>query len=85
MRKLNDKEKALEDMYIQNPIKFSTEIERVHKETGESYIESVIQYCAEESIDLDMVAKLITTNLKEKIEAEASRLNFLPKTGVLPL
>ena len=53
MRKLNDEEKSLEAKYIQNPIKFSIAIEKNRKEAGSTYIESIIQYCTENNIDLD--------------------------------
>tara|TARA_Y100000034_G_scaffold47109_1_gene58010 strand:+ start:172 stop:429 length:258 start_codon:yes stop_codon:yes gene_type:complete len=85
MRKLNEEEQKLETKYIQNPIKFSTAIEKFRKESGGSYIESIIQYCIENSIDLEVVGKLVTSNLREKVEAEATSLNFLPKTGILPI
>ena len=85
MRKLSDEEKSLESKYIQNPIKFSTAIEKVKKEVGSTYIESIIQYWNENNIDLDVVGNLVTSNLREKIEAEATSLNFLPKGGVLPI
>ena len=39
----------------------------------------------ENNIDLDVVGILVTSNLREKIEAEATSLNFLPKGGVLPI
>ena len=85
MKKLNDEEKSLESKYIQNPIKFSTAIEGVRKKVGGSYIESIIQYSVDNDIDLEVVGNLVTSNLREKIEAEATSLNFLPKGGVLPI
>ncbi len=84
MKELTEVE-LLERELIQNPIKFTIAIEKVKRELGTTYIESIIHYCEENSIELDIVGDLVTNNLKEKIQAEATYLNFLPKTGVLPI
>ena len=73
------------EKYIQNPTKFSIAIEGVKKETELSYIDSIIYYCKENSIELNIVGDLVTANLKEKVEAEARNLNFLPRGGILPI
>ena len=73
------------EKYIQNPTKFSIAIEGVRKETDLSYMDSIIHYCRENSIELNIVGDLVTANLREKVEAEARNLNFLPKGGVLPI
>ena len=73
------------EKYIQNPTKFSIAIEGVRKETDLSYMDSIIHYCRENSIELNIVGDLVTANLREKVEAEARNLNFLTKGGVLPI
>ena len=81
---LTDEEQLMEEL-IQNRSKFTTAIEKIRKDFGISYIDSIIHYCDEHEIELNIVDSLVTPNLKEKIEAEAVQLNFLPRGGVLPI
>jgi len=66
---------------------FSYEIERIAKENGLSYMDSVVWYCEKNSVEIELAAKLVSSALKSKIKIEAESLNFLPKsnTGKLPL
>lgn len=64
---------------------FGIIIEKLVKEKNMSYMDAVIHYCEENDIDLQHINKLISKPLKEKISVEAQKLNFLPKTGALPL
>ena len=64
---------------------FGIIIEKLVKEKNMSYMDAVIHYCEENDIDLQYINKLISKPLKEKISVEAQKLNFLPKTGALPL
>ena len=64
---------------------FGIIIEKLVKEKNMSYMDAVIHYCEENDIDLQHINKLISKPLKEKISVEAQKLNFLPKTGELPL
>ena len=64
---------------------FGIIIEKLVKEKNMSYMDAVIHYCEENDIDLQHINKLISNPLKEKISVEAQKLNFLPKTGALPL
>jgi hypothetical protein len=62
--------------------KFSQEIESMVNSNEEiSYIDAIIEFCEKNSIDLEMVPKLISKPLKEKIKYEAMNLNFLKKTS----
>ena len=70
---------------LQTPKKFSLEIENIAKEKRISHMDAVIHYCYENDIEPDTVGRLITKSLKEKIEANARDLNFLPKCAQLPL
>ena len=64
---------------------FTLEIENIAKEKQITHMEAVLYYCNEEGIDPDSVAYLISKGLKEKIEANARALNFLPKQAQLPV
>jgi len=49
-----------------------------------SYIDAIVHLCDQNKIEMEDVNKFINSTLKEKIEAEAMRLNFLPKANALP-
>lgn len=61
------------------PEKFSIEIERYVLENKCNYIEGIVLYCEENEIEIDVVPKLISKPLKEKIKNDAVDLNFLRK------
>ena len=61
--------------------KFSLEIENIVKDSNLNYIEAVLQFCEDKSIELDGVNKLISKPLKEKLKYDAQRLNFMNKTS----
>tara|TARA_B100000073_G_scaffold280074_1_gene240606 strand:+ start:1379 stop:1591 length:213 start_codon:yes stop_codon:yes gene_type:complete len=69
-----------------NSKEFSLEIEKIVREKKDlTYMDAVIWYCEQNDIDVATVNPLISKTLKQKIEMEAQKLNFLPKTGVLPV
>jgi hypothetical protein len=67
--------------------KFAEEIESLVLQTKMNYIDAIVQYCDDNSIELDTVNKLVSKPLKEKLRYEATELNFLKKTtrAKLPL
>ena len=64
---------------------FSLEIENIAKEKRISHMEAVLWYCTKQGIEPDTVGSLISKSLKEKIEANARELNFLPSQAQLPV
>ena len=64
---------------------FSMNIEKIVLEKKISHMDAVIWYCEQEGIESDTVNRLISKSLKEKIEANARELNFLPKHAQLPI
>ena len=70
---------------MQTPKTFSLEIEKVAKDKGINHMDAVIWYCQKNNLEPDSVGRLITKGLKEKIEANARDLNFLPKQAQLPI
>tara|TARA_B100001778_G_C18238842_1_gene472401 strand:+ start:407 stop:619 length:213 start_codon:yes stop_codon:yes gene_type:complete len=70
---------------MQTPKTFSLEIENIAKEKKISHMDAVLYYCEKNDMEPDSVSRLITKGLKEKIEANARELNFLPKTATLPI
>ena len=69
-----------------NSKEFSLEIEKIVQERrGISYMDAILRYCEENELDPGTVAPIITKTLKDKITIEAQNLNYIPKTGQLPL
>ena len=67
--------------------KFAEEIESFVRQHNLSYIDSIVEYCEKNNIDIESVSKLISKPLKERLKCEAMELNFLKKTtrAKLPL
>ncbi len=59
--------------------KFTKLIEETVKDHKSSYMDAVIHICEKVDVDLEDVRRFISPVIKEKIEAEAMRLNFLPR------
>ena len=77
----NELEKVLENKFF-CPSRFAQEIEvLVQMNEDMNYIDAIIHFCEQNSIDLESVPKLISKPLKEKIKYEAMELNFLKKTS----
>ena len=62
--------------------KFTEEIETIVKDNKNmKYIDAIVFFCENNNLDVEVVPKLISKPLKEKIKAEAMELNFLKKTS----
>ena len=64
---------------------FTLVIENIVKEKNITHMDAVLWYCQKEEIELEAVGSLVSKGLKEKIEANARELNFLPKQAQLPI
>ena len=66
---------------------FSQFIEKQSFENGIPCLDILLDYCVKKDIEMESVAVLLTTSLKEKIRAEAEELNMLTRKsgGKLPL
>ena len=60
---------------------FSIHVEKQAKETQVSCMDVLVEYCIKRDLDIESVATIITSSLKEKIKAEAEQLNMLKKRG----
>ena len=77
----NELEKVLEKKFF-CPSRFAQEIETlVQVNKNMNYIDAIVHFCDQNSIDLESVPKLIPKPLKEKIKYEAQELNFLKSTS----
>ncbi len=60
-------------------------IENIVKEKDITHMDAVLWYCEQEGLELEGINSLISKALKEKIEANARELNFLPRQAKLPI
>jgi hypothetical protein len=72
--------KALEEKFLCSD-KFSQKIETIVRDNKVSYIDAIVQFCEENSVEVETIPKLISKPLKEKLKYEAMQLNFLKKTS----
>jgi hypothetical protein len=63
--------------------KFSKLVEAVVINKSLSYMEAILHLCEENDIDPEDVRKFISPIIRDKLEAEAMNLNFLPKQNTL--
>ena len=77
--------KDLESDQFLTKTKFTKLVEKVVKDHRSSYMDAIIHLCEEVDVDLEDVRRFISPVIREKLEAEAMRLNYLPKQNMLPL
>jgi len=70
---------------LNTPKIFALKIEDIVKEKEISHMEAVLWYCNDQDIEPDTVKGMVSKPLKEKIEANARELNFLPRQAQLPI
>ena len=65
---------------------FSQHIEKQAGVIGIPCMDMLVDYCLKRDIEMESVATLLTSSLKDKIRAEAEELNLLKrKGGKLPI
>ena len=65
--------------------KFGKLVEDVVMSHKSSYMDAVLHLCDTHEIELEEVRKFISPVIKNKLEAEAMNLNFLPRGNTLPI
>jgi|TARA_B110000977_G_scaffold197893_1_gene281558 hypothetical protein len=75
----------MSDTTSHTPKTFSLEIEKISFHKRVTHLEAISIYCEQLGIEPVTTAKLLTKNLKEKVEANARDLNYLPKSAKLPM
>lgn len=75
----------LEELAVMTPKKFAMMIEGMVSEGNITYMDAILEYCEQNQMEPDTIAPLISKPLKEKIEADARELNFLPRVATLPI
>ena len=64
---------------------FSMEIEDIVHKENLSYMDAIVFAATTKNIEPEAAALLLNDNIKDKLEAEARDLNFLPKVSKLPI
>lgn len=81
MKQSEELKKELEKKFL-CPDKFAREIEMLVSQRDDlNYITAITEYCESNNIDIEAAPKLISKTLKEKIQGDAHKLNFLKKTS----
>lgn len=74
-----------EVLMFKNSNEFSLHIENVVASKRINYMDAVLEYCKENHIEPEDIAKLINRSLKDKIEMDFRELNYLPKQAQLDI
>lgn len=73
----------LEDNFLTKQ-KFSKLVEQTVRQLNISYMETIIHLSEEHKIELDDMKRYLSPVIKDKLEAEARNLNYLPRENTLP-
>lgn len=73
---------TLEETFLTKS-KFSKLVESTVIEKRLSYMDAILWLCEQHNIEPEDIKKFINPIVKGKLEAEARRLNFLPRTNEL--
>ena len=65
------------ELNLPTPSNFSKEIEVIVVENNLSYLDAVLHYCEHNKLDYDLVKRLLTKPLKEKIGVCGKELNLM--------
>jgi hypothetical protein len=72
-----------EESNFMNKKKFTKMVEDCVRKESMSYMDTVVYLCEQNNLEIEDVKKYIAISIKEKIEVEAMKLNFLEKSGSL--
>ena len=67
------------------PKKFAIIVDELVRTKNLTHMEAILYYCEQNLIEPDTINKWIDRSLKEKLQADAEALNYLPKTSSLPV
>ena len=72
----------IEDKFLTKS-KFTKLIEKTVSDLSIPYMEAILHVCDKNGIEPEDVKKFVSPVIKNKVEAEAMNLNFLPKQNTL--
>ena len=64
---------------------FSTKIMEMAEESNLSIMDSIVGYCEQTGMEIDVASTLVSSALKAKLREEAQELNLLKKSSKLPI
>ncbi len=67
------------------PKKFAIIVDELVRTKNLTHMEAILYYCEQNLIEPDTISKWIDRSLKEKLQADAEALHYLPKTSQLPV
>ena len=65
--------------------RFALIVDELVRTKNLTHMEAIIYYCEQNMLEPASVTKWIDKCLKDKIQLDAEKLNYLPKTSQLPL
>lgn len=72
----------MEKLFL-NKESFSREVEEFVHEHDVSYMDAIVAICEDKDIEVESIRKHINPVIKNKLEAEAQELNYLPHGNTL--
>lgn len=77
----------IESLKLDNTENFYREIDSLVTTHKISYIDAIVHYCEYNMVEIETVAAVVNGNVKIKaaIQLEYEKLNYLPKSDVLPI
>jgi hypothetical protein len=73
---------TVEEHFLNKP-RFSKLIEKTVSEFKISYMEAILHVCEKNDIEPEDVKKFVSPIIRDKLEAEAMELNFLPRSNTI--
>jgi hypothetical protein len=73
---------VIEENFL-NKSKFTKLVEKTVAEKELSYMDAILWLCEKNGIEPEDVKKFVSSIIKDKVEAEAMKLNFLPRQNDL--
>jgi hypothetical protein len=73
---------TLEDQFLTKS-KFSKLVEETVITKRLSYMDAILYICEKHTIEPEDIRKFISQSIKDKLEAEARRMNYLPRQNTL--
>lgn len=64
--------------------RFSEAVEKLVRSKHMSFIDAIVHVCEQNGIEPQQGSKLLSESILQKVEAEAMKLNLIPKGNELP-
>lgn len=72
------------DEVMMSKNRFTKMVEDSVRQLNISYMDAIIHICEKNNLEVEDSKKYVSSVIKNKLEAEAMRLNFLPRGNELP-